>query len=76
MLKQRIFTALALLAVLLPALFAETPQAFLVLSALLISAGAWEWARMNGMASVKSVLSGVLCAGTVSYTHLTLPTKA
>jgi len=63
MLKQRIFTALALLAVLLPALFAETPQAFLVLSALLIAAGAWEWARMNGMASVKSVLSGVLCAG-------------
>ena len=63
MLKQRIFTALALLAVLLPALFAETPQAFLILSALLIAAGAWEWARMNGMANVKSVLSGVLCAG-------------
>ena len=62
MLKQRIITALALLAVLLPALFAESPQAFLILSALLIAAGAWEWARMNGMASLQSVLSGVLCA--------------
>jgi hypothetical protein len=41
MLKQRIITALALLAVLLPALFAETPQAFLILSTLLIAAGAW-----------------------------------
>lgn len=55
MLKQRIITALALLAVLLPALFAESPQAFLILSTLLIAAGAWEWARMNGMASVQSV---------------------
>ena len=63
MLKQRIITALALLAVLLPALFAETPQAFLILSALLIAAGAWEWARMNGMANVQSVVSGVMCAG-------------
>jgi phosphatidate cytidylyltransferase len=63
MLKQRIITALALLAVLLPALFAETPQAFLTLSTLLIAAGAWEWARMNGMASLQSVLSGLMCAG-------------
>jgi len=62
MLKQRIITALALLAVLLPALFAQEPQAFLLLSALLIAAGAWEWARMNGMNSAQSVLSGVLCA--------------
>jgi len=62
MLKQRIITALALLAVLLPALFAESPQAFLILSALLIAAGAWEWARMNSMTSVQSALSGLICA--------------
>jgi phosphatidate cytidylyltransferase len=66
MLKQRIITALALLAVLLPALFAESPQAFLILSTLLIAAGAWEWARMNGMASVQSVLSGLMCTGMCS----------
>ena len=41
MLKQRIITALALLAILLPALFAADPLAFLLLSMLLIAAGAW-----------------------------------
>ena len=61
MLKQRIITALALLAILLPALFAADPLAFLLLSMLLIAAGAWEWARMNGLAGVPSVLSGLLC---------------
>ena len=62
MLKQRIITALALLAVLLPALFADTPQAFLVLSILLISAGAWEWANINGLSRLHAVFSGFACA--------------
>jgi len=62
MLKQRIITALALLAVLLPALFADTPQAFLVLSILLIAAGAWEWANMNGLTRLQAVFSGLACA--------------
>ncbi len=62
MLKQRIITALALLAVLLPALFAQEPLPFLILSSLLIAAGAWEWARMNGSGRAKSVLSGLACA--------------
>ena len=63
MLKQRIITALALLAVLLPALFADSPQPFLLLSILLIGAGAWEWGNMNGMSSRQSILSGVICVG-------------
>jgi phosphatidate cytidylyltransferase len=62
MLKQRIITALALLAVLLPALFADTPDAFLILSILLIAAGAWEWANMNGLNRLQAVFSGFLCA--------------
>ena len=62
MLKQRIITALALLAVLLPALFADTPQAFLVLSILLIAAGAWEWANMNDLSRLQAAFSGLACA--------------
>jgi phosphatidate cytidylyltransferase len=61
MLKQRIITALALLAVLLPALFADSPQPFLLLSILMIGAGAWEWGNMNGMTRRQSLLSGVIC---------------
>jgi phosphatidate cytidylyltransferase len=47
MLKQRVITALLLLAVLLPAVFYPDPVAFGVVSALLVSAGIWEWVRMN-----------------------------
>lgn len=61
MLKQRIITALALLAVLLPALFADSPHPFLILSILMIGAGAWEWGNMNGMSPRQSMLSGVIC---------------
>lgn len=61
MLKQRIITALALLAVLLPALFADSPHPFLILSILMIGAGAWEWGNMNGMSPRQSILSGVIC---------------
>jgi phosphatidate cytidylyltransferase len=39
MLKQRIITALVLLALLLPALFADQPQAFAWLTLVLIAAG-------------------------------------
>ena len=49
MLKQRVITALVLLAVLLPALFAENPWPFMVLTMVLIAAGAWEWGRLNGV---------------------------
>jgi phosphatidate cytidylyltransferase len=48
MLKQRVITAIALLLVLLPALFYASPMPFCVLSLVLISAGAWEWGRLNG----------------------------
>lgn len=48
MLKQRIITAVLLLAVLLPALFYRAIEPFALLALLLIVAGGWEWARMNG----------------------------
>ena len=65
MLKQRIVTALVLLAILLPALFYRTPTPFWVVALLLLSAGAWEWGRLNGLRQVGSfALAGacvVLC---------------
>jgi phosphatidate cytidylyltransferase len=48
MLKQRIITALVLIAFLLPALFAPVAWPFGLLSLLLIAAAGWEWGRLNG----------------------------
>jgi phosphatidate cytidylyltransferase len=62
MLKQRVITALVLLMLLLPALFYERSEPFLVLAAVFIAAAAWEWARMNGCSGPASWLAGVLCA--------------
>ena len=79
MLKQRIITALALLAILLPALFADSPQPFLILSIVLIAAGSWEWGRMNGLNSFHSILSGLLCAilcGFAWWAHWTVESPA
>ncbi len=61
MLKQRVITAVLLLAVLLPALFSPNRQFFMGLSLLMISAGAWEWGRLNGRSDMAAVLGGVLC---------------
>jgi phosphatidate cytidylyltransferase len=61
MLKQRVITALALLAVLLPALFWPSPVPFAVVALLLISAAAWEWARLNGCGPTMSLLLGAAC---------------
>ena len=68
MLKQRIITALSLLALLLPALFATQPEPFAFLTLILITAGAWEWGRMNGLDPKASLFSGALgLAGCVIF---------
>ena len=61
MLKQRVMTALILLALLLPALFAENPWPFMVLTVLLITAGAWEWGVLNGLPSWLAWGGALLC---------------
>ncbi|HYD78009.1 phosphatidate cytidylyltransferase [Ramlibacter sp.] len=61
MLKQRVITAVVLLAVLLPALFWPTPWPFAVLMLLAIAAGGWEFARLNGCSDAGSVSLGLLC---------------
>ena len=62
MLKQRVITALVLIAVLLPALFAPMAWPFAVLSLLLIAAAGWEWARLNG-AEALALPFGMALAG-------------
>ena len=61
MLKQRIITALVLLALLLPALFASTAEPLAGLTLVLIAAGAWEWGRLNGFAMRGALRVAALC---------------
>ncbi|WP_411877706.1 phosphatidate cytidylyltransferase [Polaromonas sp. YR568] len=61
MLKQRVITAIVLLAILLPALFYKTPEPFCAVALLLIAAGAWEWGRLNGYGQGTSVGLGLAC---------------
>lgn len=76
MLLQRVITAVVLLALLLPALFAPMNWPFAALSLVLIAAAGWEWARLNGVAPIASVGPGVLLAlagGWVLYTAGSMP---
>lgn len=61
MLKQRIITALVLLAILLPATFyGALPFGIVIL--VLVACAAWEWARLNGFGATASVATGLVCA--------------
>ncbi len=62
MLKQRVITALVLLAILLPAVFYPAPGPFVAIAIVLIAAGAWEWARLNLFNGTAALLTGSLCA--------------
>jgi phosphatidate cytidylyltransferase len=61
MLKQRVITAIVLLAILLPALFYKAPFPFIAITLLLIAAGAWEWGRLNGLAQAGSLGLSAVC---------------
>ncbi len=65
MLKQRVITALVLMAFLLPALFAASAWPFALLSLVLMAAAGWEWGRLNGAGAASvpmGLLLAVLCA--------------
>jgi phosphatidate cytidylyltransferase len=62
MLKQRVITAVLMLAVLLPALFAPVAWPFAVLTLAMIGAAGWEWARLNGVAGSGAYASGAVLA--------------
>ncbi|MEY3872492.1 MAG: hypothetical protein RLZZ296_1487 [Pseudomonadota bacterium] len=61
MLKQRVITAVVLLTILLPALFYPSYVPFCAITLVLISAGGWEWGRLNGCSQLLSLLLGVAC---------------
>jgi phosphatidate cytidylyltransferase len=61
-LKQRVVTAIVLLAFLLPALFAGSVWPFALLTLLLIGAAGWEWGRLNGGTRSAPVLLGAAVA--------------
>jgi phosphatidate cytidylyltransferase len=60
MLGQRIVTAVVLLALLVPAMWAEAAWPFAALTMLLVAAAGWEWARLNGSGATVSLGSGAL----------------
>lgn len=61
MLKQRVLTALALLAVLLPALFYPQTEPFAAIILILIVAAGWEWGRLNGLGKTTALGLAVAC---------------
>ncbi len=77
MLKQRVITAVVLLAILLPALFWRSPEPFAVVALVLIAAGAWEWGKLNGLGQGASfALAGAclaLCGAAWAEGLLTRP---
>ena len=62
MLKQRIITALLLLAFLIPAVLHPDPDVFALAAMCLIAAGAWEWARLNQIGQTGAITVAVFCA--------------
>lgn len=62
MLKQRVITALILMAVLLPALAAQALWPFGALGLLFVSAAGWEWARLNDWSGWRAWAMGGLVA--------------
>lgn len=76
MLKQRVITALVLLAVLLPALFAASPWPFALLTLVMIVAAGWEWSRLNGLPGAPAVLFGAALAAACGATLWVLGLRA
>src|SRR4051812_29811376 len=60
MLRERVITALVLLALLIPAVMARSPLPFALLTIVLIAAGGWEWGRLCGLPRWAAVTSGVV----------------
>lgn len=61
MLKQRIITALVLLAILVPVVLYPDSRLFALVALVLISAGGWELGRLTGLESAGAITTGVVC---------------
>jgi phosphatidate cytidylyltransferase len=76
MLKQRIITAFALLAILLPALFAVQPEWLMVATLVLMCLAAWEWGQLNGYSKASSWWVALACLAMCALAWiLQLPTR-
>ncbi|MCA1938016.1 MAG: phosphatidate cytidylyltransferase [Dechloromonas sp.] len=73
MLKTRVITALALMAVLLPSLFWLPQMAWAWLIAAFIGVGAWEWGALLGWKQRQRVLLGVVTAALCAVLAWTEP---
>ena len=62
MLGQRVATAVVLLALLLPALFAPLAWPFQAFTLVLVAAAGWEWGRLNGLPGCPGLAMGALLA--------------
>jgi len=62
MLKQRVITALILVGILLPTLWADALWPFAILSLVFVAAGGWEWGRLNGVAGTGAWMLGAAVA--------------
>ena len=60
MLRERVITALVLLALLIPAVMARSPLPFALLTIVLIAAAGWEWGRLCGLPPAAAIGSGVV----------------
>ena len=58
MLRQRIITAVIMLAVLVAALWSASPVPLIVLALVMMAAAAWEWARLNGVQGAGALALG------------------
>lgn len=67
MLKQRVITALILVAILLPTLVADVAWPFALLTLVFVSAAGWEWSRLNEAPGLRALLLGGAVAGACVY---------
>ena len=80
MLKQRVITAAVLLAVLLPALFADAVWPFALVTLAMVGAAGWEWGRLNGLRDAGALglaaLVLALCIAAVEFGWFIAPPAA
>ena len=60
MLRERVITAVVLLALLIGAVTAASPLPFALLTIVLIGAAGWEWGRLCGLPRAGAIASGVV----------------
>jgi len=73
MLKQRIITAVLLLAVFALLLIFASPTVFAFVIALIVAAGAWEWSRLCGVVNEQAQTGFAMLVGVISLIALHSP---